>query len=225
MGKFRRIIELVGALPRSVWFNFRWLPWGQALRLPVWIAPNVRVKSMWCGGLVLADARFSSCHIGFHCADAVDCYGVHTIVCVKRGGRWFVDGDLHIGRGAIINVNDGGVLHTGRNFAVSGTTSIVCSKSIVIGDDVQFSWNSLVMDSDAHKVYGIGGEWINESRGVRIGNRVWVAANVTVMKGSVIGDNCVVAGNSLVNKALGESGCVMAGMPARKVRDISGWKL
>lgn len=213
------------ALPRSVWFNFRWLPFGQAWRLPVWIAPNVRVKSMWRGGLVLGDARFNSCHIGFHCADAVDCYGVHTIVCIKRGGRWLVDSGLHIGRGAIVNVNPEGVLRTGRNFAVSGTTSFVCSKSIVIGDDVQFSWSSLVMDSDAHRVYDVEGKWVNEPREVRIGSRVWVAANVTIMKGSVVGDNCVVAGNSLVNKAFGESGCVIAGVPARRVRDISGWEL
>lgn len=101
-------MDLVGAVPRSVWFNFRWLPWGQALKLPVWIAPNVRVKSMWRGGMVLADARFNSCHIGFHCADAVDCYGVHTIVCVKPGGRWLVESGLHVGRGAIVNVNSAG---------------------------------------------------------------------------------------------------------------------
>ncbi len=218
-------MDLVGAVPRSVWFNFRWLPWGQALKLPVWIAPNVRVKSMWRGGIVLADARFNSCHIGFHCADAVDCYGVHTIVCVKPGGRWLVESGLHVGRGAIVNVNSEGVLRTGRNFAVSGTTGIVCSKSVSIGDDVQFSWNSLVMDSDAHRVYDVDGKWVNEPRDVIIGSKVWVAANVTIMKGSVIGDNCVVAGNSMVNRAIGESDCVIAGVPARKVKEIGGWKI
>lgn len=225
MGKLRRLMDLVGAVPRSVWFNFRWLPWEQALTLPVWIAPNVRVKSMWRGGMVLADARFNSCHIGFHCADAVDCYGVHTIVCVKPGGRWLVESGLHVGRGAIVNVNSEGVLRTGRNFAVSGTTGIVCSKSVSIGDDVQFSWNSLVMDSDAHRVYDVDGKWVNEPRDVIIGSKVWVAANVTIMKGSVIGDNCVVACNSMVNRAIGESDCVIAGVPARKVKDIWGWEI
>ena len=216
---------LFGAVPRSVWFNLRWLPWSQAVKMPVWIAPNVRVKNMWRGGFVLKDARFNSCHIGFHCADAVDGYGVHTIICINPGGRWFVDGDLHIGRGAIINVNSGGELRTGRNFAISGTTSIICSKTISIGGDVQFSWNSLVMDSDAHKVFGVDGEWINKPADVTIGNKVWIAANTTIMKGSVIGDNCVVAGNSVVNKAHRETGCVLAGMPAKKVKDISGWEI
>lgn len=218
-------MELVGAVPRSVWFNLRWLPWREAVKLPVWIAPNVRVKNMWRGGFALREARFNSCHIGFHCADAVDCYGTHTVLCVQPGGKWIVDGDLHIGRGAIVHVKESGELRTGRNFAISGTTSIVCSKSVLIGDDVQFSWNTLVMDSDAHKVFDREGRWTNRPADVRIGNKVWVAANVTIMKGSVIGDNCVVAGNSVVNRNIGVSGCVVAGCPAGKVKEISGWQV
>ncbi|RMH31020.1 MAG: acyltransferase [Nitrospirae bacterium] len=38
------------------------------------------------------------------------------------------------------------------------------------------------------------------SRGVRIGNNVWVGAGSTILDGTVLGDNTVVVANSLVNR-------------------------
>lgn len=213
------------SLPRTIWFNMRYLPLRQALRLPVWLAPNVRVKKMYRGGMVIDSACFNSSHIGFHSADAVDCYGTHTVICVEKGGKWLVDSDLHIGRGAIIHVKHGGTLSVGRNFAISGTTSIVCSDTISIGNDVQFSWNTLVMDSDAHMVFGEDGKLVNPSAPVHIGDKVWIAANNTILKKSFIGNNCVIAGNSLVNRRIEGNDQIIAGVPARAVRKISSWKL
>lgn len=221
----RRIFQLILALPRTVWFNFRYLPFSQARRLPIWLAPNVRVKCMYRGGIELKTVRFNASHIGFHVADAVDCYGAHTILDICHGGKWIVDDDLHIGRGAIIHVGPEGKLSVGRNFAISGTTSIICSHSITIGNDVQFSWNSLVMDSDAHKIFNEDGEWVNRPASVSIGNHVWIAANASVMKKAVIGDGCVVAGNSLVNRDMAVTSYIIAGSPAKPVRPIGGWKL
>lgn len=221
----RRLWMVAMSLPRTIWFNFRYLPFAQARKLPIWLAPNVRVKSMYRGGIQLQRARFNASHIGFHCADAIDCYGGHTIISVKPGGKWIVIDDLHIGRGAVIHVGKEGELSVGDNFAISGTTSIVCSKSITIGKDVQFSWNSLVMDSDAHRIFDENGEWMNCPEPVQIGNHVWIAANTTIMKRSVIGDNCVVAANSLVNRKLSEPNKILAGSPAKPVRTISDWQL
>lgn len=219
------ILKILCSLPRSIWFNFHYMPFSQAVKLPVWIAPNVRIKKMYRGGIVLNKAGFNTCHIGFHHADAVDCYGVHTIVCVERGGKWLVDSDLHIGRGAIIHVKPEGVLSTGSNFAVSGTTSIICSNKISIGNDVQFSWNSLVMDSDAHKIFDSDGKLMNPSAPINIGNKVWIAANTTILKKASIGNNCIVAGNSLVNKPFDGDNQIIAGVPARPRRHISKWEI
>lgn len=219
-----RKLRILFSIPRTIWFNLRYLPLSQAIKLPVWIAPNVRIKELHRGGMKLKYARFNSTHIGFHVADAVDCYGVHTIICVRRGGVWNLD-TAHIGQGAVIHVNEAGVLTTGSHFAISGTTSIVCSNSIVIGDNVQFSWNSLVMDSDAHKIFDVDGKLMNLIGEVEIGNKVWIAANITIMKNSKIGDGCVVAANSLVNKKFKESNVILAGSPVREVKKIGGWEL
>ena len=54
---------------------------------------------------------------------------------------------------------------------------------------------------------------------------MWVAANTTILKGSQIGDNTVIASNSMVNKVFKESGVFIGGMPAKVIENIGGWKL
>lgn len=220
-----KIFSILFSLPRIIWFNLRYLPFNQALKLPILIAPNVRIKKLYRGGIILKNVQFNSCHIGFHCADAVDCYGCHTIVCIEKGGKWIIENDIHIGRGAIIHIKPEATLSVGKNFAISGTTSIICSKDIQIGKDVQFSWNSLAMDSDAHKIYSQDGKISNPDSPVVIGNKVWIAANTTILKGSEIKDNCIVACNSMVNKAIKEDNCIIAGSPAKAIKTISHWEI
>lgn len=223
--KLSKIFLLLRSLPKTIWFNFRYLPWAQAVKLPVWLAPNVWVRDMHRNAIVLENPVFNSVHIGFHEIVALDCHCMRTIIRIEPGGTWFIGGDVHIGRGAIIHVSYDATLRTGSNFAISGTTSIICTHSVTIGNDAQFSWNSLVMDSDAHSIYDVDGELMNPWQPINIGNHVWVAANVSIMKGAVIGDGCVVAGNSLVNRDLNEPNMILAGSPARPVKKISTWKI
>lgn len=173
----------------------------------------------------LGDPRTGMVRIGFHRIIALDTFSAHTILSSDPGARWILKADAHIGQGAIIHIGACGVLTVGRNFAISGNTSLICDDRITIGDDVQFSWNTLVMDGDAHKVYAENGERLNPKAPISIGNKVWVAANCTILKGASIGSNCVVAGGSLVNRPVEADNAVLAGTPVRPVRSISRWEV
>lgn len=220
-----RRLKILMSIPYSVWFNFRYLTFKQAIKLPIWIATNTHVRNMWRGGIKIENIAFNSIHIGYHVADAVDCAGTRTIINIHRGGILQVNNDAHIGRGAVICVNENGYISVGENFAISGTTSIVCSKQITIGHDVQFSWNTLVMDSDAHKVYDTSGKQQPNAGAITIGNKVWIAANVTILKNSKIGNNCIIACNSLINKPIHGDDCVIGGTPAIFIKKIAKWEL
>lgn len=225
MQKIKKLLAIVLAIPRTVYFNFRYLPFAQAMRLPIWLATNVRVRNMYRGGIVIdAPVRTAMIRMGFHQVDAICIYSLKTILNIPKPGRWVLKGEVHVGRGAIISCV-GGVMTVGDNFAVSGSTSFVCYKEITIGRDVQFAWDSLVMDSDAHKIYTSDGERMNEDKPIVIGDKVWLACQNTLLKGTKIGSNCVVGACSLLNKAYPEDGVIIAGSPARVVKQISGWKL
>lgn len=221
-----RKLKILLSLPRTVWFNLRYLPLRQALRLPLWLAPNARLRHMERGGIVLRGKLCTGLvRIGYHEADGVDSYSAHTIIDIRCGGRLIFEGDAHIGQGAILVVNRNGTLILGQRFAISGTTSIICSKSIIIGDEVQLSWDSLIMDGDAHKIFDTNGNWINPPCDIKIGSKVWIAANTTITKGSIIGDNTIVASNSLVNKQFISSGNILAGCPAKIVKHIDHFNI
>lgn len=225
MQTIRRMLSITLAIPKTIYFNLRYLPLRQAIHLPIWLATNVRIRNMYRGGIVLdAPIRTAMIRVGFHQVDAICIYSLKTILNIPKPGKLVFKGEAHIGHGAIISCV-GGVMTVGDNFAVSGSTSFVCYKEITIGRDVQFAWDSLVMDSDAHKIYNQEGSRMNEDRPVVIGDKVWLACQNTVLKGTVIGNNCVVGANSLLNRTYTEDGVIIAGSPARVVKKISGWEL
>lgn len=219
---FKRLLSI----PRSIWFNFRYLPFKEAIHLPIWIANNVRIRSLYKGGIKLqGNIVLGKKRIGYHCADAVDTYSVHTIIDIQKQGLLVLRGDAHIGHGAVICIKQQGTLTAGKNFAISGTTRLVCTNKISIGDNVQFSWDTLVMDSDAHKICDKNNIKFTNSEPITIGNKVWIAANCTLLKGTVIQDNCVIASNSLLNKPYLCSNRIIGGIPAREIKEIGGWEL
>lgn len=163
--------------------------------------------------------------IGYHEADGVDNYSSHTIIDIHLGGIIIFTGDAHIGQGAIFVVKEEGTLTLGLNFAISGTTSIICSKAITFGDDVQLSWNTLILDNDAHKIFDEENRCINQPQEISIGNNVWIAAGCTILKGTKVPSNSIIASNSLVNKRFIENNCIIGGQPARIIKNIRKFEI
>ena len=221
-----RLSSIILSIPRTVWFNFRFLPLKYAIKLPIWIANNVRIRNLRRGGIILNsnDIHPGLIRIGYHKVEAIDIYSLHTILDVRNDGRIICNGDVHVGHGAILSVK-GGTLTLGMHFAISGNTSIVCCQKISIGDNVQFSCDSLVMDSDDHFILDEQGIEKPNTAPIIIGNDVWIAAKTLILKGTYVGNNCVIAASSILNKEYKESNKLIAGAPAKIVKSIGGWHL
>ena len=99
-----------------------------------------------------------------------------------------------------------------------------CNRIVSIGDDCQFSWDIMIRTTDAHTVYDKDTrEIINPAKDVYIGNHVWVAKDVTILKGSCIPSNSVVGVASVVNKEFSEENTIIAGTPAKIVKRNINW--
>ena len=61
--KYLFMLKILLAVPKTIWFNFRYLPFIQAIHLPIWIAPNckIKVKKIKC-----TTYKFAAIRIGFH---------------------------------------------------------------------------------------------------------------------------------------------------------------
>ena len=55
---------------------------------------------------------------------------------------------------------------------------------------------------------------------ISIGNNVWICDNVVILAGAKIGNNCVIAANSVVNKEFPDN-CLIGGVPAKIIKKIN----
>lgn len=92
---------------------------------------------------------------------------------------------------------------------------------LIIGEDGMLSRNVKVMTGDGHAIYQAG-QCINPARSINIGDHVWLADGVTVLKGVSIGDNAVAGINSLITHEVA-AGTIVAGNPARAIRRDVTW--
>lgn len=92
---------------------------------------------------------------------------------------------------------------------------------VSIGDNVDFNDNFQLLTHDwACTVFRIKyHDFVNSSGHVTIGSNIYFGANVIVLKGVTIGDNCVIAAGSLVTHDI-PANSVAAGLPCRVICSI-----
>lgn len=218
------MIKIILSIPKTIWFNFTTLPIKQAIKLPIWIAPNVRIYQNK-GKIILPKCiSFAMIRIGFHTIPIMN-KSEKTILNIKKGSTLIFKGSAHIGQGSKIHIAPNATLELGDNFAISALSCINCYHHIIFGKDIQFSWNCLVMDSDTHKIYNSKNEQINKDKPIIFENKIWIGCNVTILKGCHISSNTVIGANSLLCNKHYNGNSIIAGQPASYQKEISSWIL
>jgi acetyltransferase-like isoleucine patch superfamily enzyme len=122
--------------------------------------------------------------------------------------------------------DDGCCIKIGDGTSMAGFTHLAATegKNIVIGNDCMFSGEVVVRTGDSHSIVEMNSHnRINYGRDVSIGNHVWIGSKVTLLKGSSIADNSVVATGSIINKKYDQCNIVLAGNPAHIVKENIDW--
>ena len=60
----------------------------------------------------------------------------------------------------------------------------------------------------------------DKGRDVVIGERSWIGMNSVILPGVTLGPHTIVGAGSIVTKSFPEGNCVIAGNPAKKIRDL-----
>ena len=96
---------------------------------------------------------------------------------------------------------------------------------VVIGSDCMFSYGVCFRASDGHSIYQINdSEIINKPKqGITIGNHVWIGMNSTILKDVSISSNTIVGAHSLVTKSTHKENVILAGVPAKILREGVSW--
>lgn len=112
-------------------------------------------------------------------------------------------------------------LRIGSNVGITAST-IVCKKSVVIGDNVLIGGGCFIFDTNFHPIQSK--ERINpltsnngEKKPVIISNNVFLGSSCIICKGVTIGENAVIAAGSVVVKDV-PANEVWGGNPARFIK-------
>ena len=108
-------------------------------------------------------------------------------------------------------------IHLGRNVFINAGCKFQDQGGIYIGDNALIGHN-VVMATLNH-------EENPESRAnliaapIRIGNKVWIGSNATILPGVTIGDGAIIAAGAVVTKDVEEES-IVAGVPAKFIRNV-----
>lgn len=122
-----------------------------------------------------------------------------TEISVEKKAKLFIDKNLRMHNGAKIRVRQSGMVNIGKNFGMSNGCVVTSYNKIVIGDDVMLGPNVLIYDQDHdYSVKGGVKSKKYKTSPIKIGNNVWIGANSLILRGTVIEDDCIIAGGSVV---------------------------
>ncbi len=115
--------------------------------------------------------------------------------------------------GARIWIRFGGNLSIGEYTNINHGTEIRCDEKIIIGRYCQISYNIRIWDTNTHEMltkemrrertaefFPIYGKELNKpkTKSVIIGNDCWIGENCAILKGSEIGDECILGFHTII---------------------------
>ncbi|MBR1804957.1 MAG: sugar O-acetyltransferase [Selenomonadaceae bacterium] len=117
------------------------------------------------------------------------------------------------------NCNVGKNIRAGDNFLVDNNVTIQDSAEVRIGNNVLISPNTVITTVQHPLSAKKRRQHLATAFPVKIGNDVWIGANVTIVPGVKIGNNVVVAVGSIVTKDVPDNSLI-GGSPAKVLKTL-----
>ena len=111
-------------------------------------------------------------------------------------------------------------ISVGANFYTNHNCTILDGAKVEFGDNVFIAPNC-IFSTAGHPIDAEQrGAGLEIALPIKVGNNVWIGANVSVLPGVTIGDNTIIGAGSVVNKDI-PSGVIAVGNPCRVMRKIT----
>ena len=143
-----------------------------------------------------------------------------------KGHTLIIDEKVRFGYGGRIRIEDcNNFVHfSERSHFVNVFFSISDNNNkLVVGEDCLFSAHVIIRASDEHSILDDGNRRCNYGKPVEIGNRVWIGYGVTILKGTIIGDDSIVGTMSLLPGKSYPNNCIIGGNPGKVLKQGYHW--
>lgn len=217
--KNKRIRLLLStSILKTLLFNFHYLPFSQAIRLPIFVSRRTVIRKLKGKITINCPIRPFLIKIGFNEIGFQDIKYQRTVWSLT--GEIVVNGSIFVGKGSKFAIN--GRVVFGDNFIVTGNSTVICNEIMHFGTNSLISWDVLLMDTDFHKIRDINNVILNPDKGIYIGNNCWIGCRNTILKGAYLPDNSVLAANSLYLQKRITQNCIY-GHNGRVIKENIHW--
>lgn len=206
---------------KSIYFNFRYLPFKQAVYLPIWITTNFKVLKLKRGQIVLDFPYRKTFFLG-DCG-SVGLQEMNGGIYMEDGAKLIMNAMCVIGQGTTIRCDKNAVIEFGKNFYCNKNCHIRSAEYIKIGNECSLGWNVQINTDDGHSILH-DGKSVKRIGSIEIGNHVWLTSNSIVTKDVKIADGCIVAQGAVVTKSITEPKVLVGGVPAKVIRQNVEWE-
>lgn len=215
-----RFLNIINFL-RSLYFNFRYLPFKQAINLPVWITINFRVHGLKRGQLIICQSNRRS--VVFGCWGTPGLQQMKGELLFSKGSRLILRGHTVVSQGSVFRIDSGASIDLGRDFYCNKNCFLRASRDIIFGNDCLVGWNVQINTSDGHTILHDGQQRLSDMP-VVIGNHVWITSNTIITKGVSIADGCIIAQGAVVAKSINEPNALVGGVIAKVISQDIEWR-
>ena len=200
---------------KTIYFNFKMLPFKQAIRLPIFIYTSTEFRSLEGKIQINGPISPNMIHIGDNTKyiSTTKPYSIWTI-----NGTLIFEGACKFFWGSYVYVAENATLKIGTNNTMFGSgCKIICRESVSIGNNVRIAWDCQIYDTSFHYTKSEGKEVQSLTKEIVINDYAWIGNRSTISKGTILPSNSIVASGSLCNKDYTEYGekCLFAGAPAK----------
>lgn len=202
-------------LPETIFINFYFLPFKQAIKLPIWIYGNVRFIKL-NGKIKIEATKVSTKMIVINRTNESPCNSNGNTEIILNSGTLLFKGKAQIGCGCRILIYNNGEIIFGENFKMNNQNSLSSCNKLQFENMVLLGHQNQIYDTDFHFCATQEGYVHNSSKPVLLGAYTFIGNRVTITKGVILPAYTIVSANSLVNKTLPiESGTIIGGIPAK----------
>ncbi|QIZ05642.1 acyltransferase [Priestia megaterium] len=122
-----------------------------------------------------------------------------TTISIISSGHLYIGDHINLRKGCKLLIRKNALLKIESGVSVNYNCIIAAYEKIVIGKGTIIGPNVCMYDHD-HDFRVIGGvhDDLYRTAPITIGENVWIGAGCILLKGTIIGDNCVIAAGSVV---------------------------
>ena len=205
---------------KTVFFNFRYLPFKQAIHLPIQVTLNLRNIQLKRGQIVLKKYWRKCVRI-----DCGGCLGLQEFsggIYMSPNSKLIFHGSAKLGKGTVLRCDENAIIEIGEGFFCNKNCFFRCNDKIVFGDRCIVGWNVQINTTNGHRIWTEDKE-SKDSGPVFIGNHVWITSNVIITKNVTVSEDSVVAQGAVLTSIFKKKHVLIGGVPAKIIKENIYW--